>query len=112
MITRTSEAQQSAQANFKPEQLYLTGQKRRIVEWIQENGSITPAEAWDEIRCTKLATRIGEIERRSGYSFNREMVRKEDVCFMRYSFAKGLTALSYMLPEDCEIAEALRQVEC
>lgn len=112
MATRTTKTQKAAQANFKPEQLYLTGQKRKIVEWIQENGSITPMEAWDEIRCTKLATRIGEIERRSGYSFNREKVKTGDTSFMRYSFPRGLTAIHFLLPEDCEVAEALMRVEC
>ena len=108
----TTDNQQAAQAQFKPEQLYLTGQKRKIVEWIQEHGSITPMDAWDEIHCTKLATRIGEIERRSGYLFNREKVKAGDTSFMRYSFPRGLTAIHYLLPEDCVVAEALRNVEC
>lgn len=111
MTTGTSKTQKSAQANFKPEQLYLTGQKRKIVEWIRDNGGITPVDAWNEIHCTKLATRIGEIERRSGYSFNREKVKSGDTSFMRYSFPRGLTAIHFLLPEDCVVAEALMRAD-
>ena len=110
MTTGTSEAQRAAEVRFKPEQFYLTGQKRMIVDYIAEHGSITPMEAWDECRCTKLATRIGEIERRSGYVFDRKMERTEDVCFMRYSFASGLSAISYLLPTDEKVADMLREM--
>ena len=106
----TTQTQKAAQAEFKPDSLYLKGQKKRIVDYIAEHGSITPMEAWDECRCTKLATRIGEIERRSGYVFNRKMERTEDVCFMRYSFASGLSAISYLLPTDEKVADMLREM--
>ena len=108
--TGTSEAQRQAEVNFKPEKLYLTGQKRKIVEWIAKNGSITPMDAIHGFSCTKLATRIGEIERRSGYLFDKEMERTEGACYMRYSFARGLSAEDYMLPEDPVVAKALNEI--
>lgn len=108
----TSEKQRAAEKEFRPTEKKLKGQKADILIYIYTHGSITPAEAWEILHCTKLATRIGEIERRSGYAFNREKVKAGDTSFMRYSFPRGLTAIHYLLPEDCEVAEALMRVEC
>ena len=97
MAKTITEAQLKAEANFKPEMFRLTGQKKAIVAYIAEHGSITPLEAIVDkrIHSMKLATRIGEIETRCGYVFNREMVQDGDVRYMRYSFAKGLKAEDY-----------------
>lgn len=36
-------------------------QKERIIEYMRDNGSITPAEAFGELGITKLSTRVGEL---------------------------------------------------
>ncbi len=41
--------------------------KKMILAYMREYGKITPMEAWDNIGCTKLATRIGEL-RRAGHN--------------------------------------------
>lgn len=47
-------------------------QKVRIIKYIKEFGSISPIQAFTDLGITKLSTRIGELERESGYSFVRE----------------------------------------
>lgn len=47
-------------------------QHQKILEYIRKNGSITPMEAIQEIGCTKLATRVGELKR-AGYNITGEM---------------------------------------
>lgn len=105
----TTQTQKAAQAEFKPDFLYLKGQKKRIVDFIEEHGSITQAQAWKYIHCSKLSTRIGEIERRCGYVFNREKEATEETFFLRYSFAGNLGAESYRLPTSEEIVRIMRQ---
>ena len=38
-----------------------TNQRTAIVSYLKQYGSITPMQAFDELNCTKLATRIGEL---------------------------------------------------
>lgn len=104
-----TQSQKAAQAEFKPESLYLSGQKKKIVDYIEKHGSITPGEAWDDFHCTKLSTRIGEIERRCGYVFNREKETTEQTYYLRYSFAGNLGAESYRLPTSEEIVRIMRE---
>ena len=47
-------------------------QHQRIIQYMQDFGSITPMEAFSELGITKLATRIGEIAQR-GHGISREM---------------------------------------
>lgn len=91
-----TEKQRSAEATFKPSGKKLTGQKLEIVVFIHTHGSITPKEAWNELNCTKLATRIGEIERRCGVEFKKEMEDNGSSRYMRYSFQDGYDAFDYM----------------
>lgn len=37
-------------------------QTRKIMEYIEEHGSITQAEAWEHLRCSRLAARIAELK--------------------------------------------------
>lgn len=37
-------------------------QRKRIIEYMQKYGKITPMDAWDAIGCTKLSTRVGELK--------------------------------------------------
>ena len=63
-------------------------QHQRIIQYMQDFGSITPMEAFSELGITKLATRIGEIAQR-GHGISREMETAknrygETVRYMRY----------------------------
>ena len=62
-------------------------QHEEILQYIAENGSITPMEAWD-MGITKLATRISEMIS-AGYKFTKTVERKKNrhgkpVHYMRY----------------------------
>lgn len=92
----TSEKQRAAEVNFKPTTKKLTGQKLEIVVYIYTHGSITPMEAWGELNCTKLATRIGEIEKRCGVEFNHQKESNGSSSYMRYSFKEGYGVMDYM----------------
>lgn len=64
-------------------------QAERIIEYINEFGSITPMEAFQDLGITKLATRISEM-RKAGIEFNKDYVKSknrygEPVMYMRYS---------------------------
>ena len=64
-------------------------QGERIIRYIEENGSITPIEAFTYLGITKLATRVSEMKK-DGVVFCQEMVTSknrygEDVHYMRYS---------------------------
>ena len=45
-------------------------QRERILQYIEEKGSITALEAVREIGCTQLSARLCELEKR-GYVFNK-----------------------------------------
>ena len=91
-----TDKQREAEIKFKPTSKALSGQKLQIVSYIDTFGSITPAAAWDYLNCTKLATRIGEIERRCGIEFHKQMEDNGSSRYMRYSFAEGYGILDYM----------------
>ena len=91
-----TQKQREAEANFKPTQKKLSGQKLEILVYVNTHGSITPKDAWNELNCTKLATRIGEIERRCGVEFKKEMEGNGSSRYMRYSFAEGYGVMDYM----------------
>ena len=63
----------------------------RILQYLDDFGSISPMEAFYDLGITKLATRISEM-RKNGYSFNQKMESKKNrygqtVSYMRYSKA-------------------------
>lgn len=92
----TTERQRAAEATYKPTANKLKGQKLAILVYIYTHGSITPMDAIHEIHCTKLATRIGEIERRCGVDFKHEMEDNGTSRYMRYSFKEGYGVMDYM----------------
>lgn len=68
-------------------------QKQRIIQYIEQFGSITPMEAYGDLGITKLATRISEM-RKGGMEFKIEMEQgknrfQEPVRYARYSFPDG-----------------------
>lgn len=48
-------------------------QTRRVFDFIQRHGSITPRQAEDELGCMRLAARIAEIKE-EGYAVKTEIV--------------------------------------
>lgn len=48
-------------------------QRDMILQYMRENGSITPMEAIEHIGCTKLATRVSELIR-DGYEIVKETI--------------------------------------
>lgn len=66
-------------------------QKERIVQYLDDFGSITTMEAFSDLGITRLASRIHELVR-NGLPIKKEMVSSknrygEEVHFMRYSKA-------------------------
>ena len=69
-----------------------TSQCDRIVEYMEKYGSITQLQAYIDIGCWRLASRISDLKRQ-GYSIKREMVKVknrygEEVPVARYSLAE------------------------
>lgn len=70
-------------------------QKERIINYIKENGSITPLDAFNYLGITKLATVISLMKREDKitfyqnfeYAYNRY---KEKVSYMRYWLDKDI----------------------
>ena len=65
-------------------------QRERIIRYIEDFGSITPAEAVEQLGCYKLATRVSEIIREGSFPIRKEMETAknrydETVRYMRYS---------------------------
>ena len=64
-------------------------QTEKIIEYIQENGSITPVDALKEIGCMRLASRMCDIKK-MGYAVNKKMETAtnrngERVMYARYT---------------------------
>ncbi len=67
-------------------------QCEKIVEYMQKYGTITQAQAYVDIGCWRLASRISDLKRR-GYAIRSEMIKVknrdgEDVPIARYSLAE------------------------
>ena len=63
-------------------------QQYRIYKYLEEHGSITPLDAYNDLGITKLATHISEM-RAKGFTFKQERESgknryNEDVNYMRY----------------------------
>ena len=63
-------------------------QRDRVLQFMNEHGSITAYEAFTEIGCTQLSARICELQR-EGYIFSTELIknvnRYGDRChYLRY----------------------------
>lgn len=63
-------------------------QCNEILEYIENHGSITSMEAFQEIGCTRLASRIHDLKR-LGHNISSEMVsgknrKKQTVQYKRY----------------------------
>lgn len=90
--------QLNAEVEFSPTAQSKKTQHTRILETIREQGFISKWGAIYDVRlkCSKLATRIGEIERKSGLQFTRERMfavenGRRYFQGMRYSVPEGHT---------------------
>ena len=68
-------------------------QREEILEYLNEHGSITPMQAWNELFITKLATRISEM-RKDGIKFKIEYIAHKNIYgrtvrYAKYSLAEG-----------------------
>ena len=93
-----TQKQDAAEATIAPK-VARRSQHQRILDHIAQYGSITPWAAIHavSVHCTKLATRIGEIERKCGHEFQHSMQWTTDAdgrrrpLGMKYTIHEGLT---------------------
>lgn len=71
-------------AKFEPK---LAPQHRKILDFIQEKGSLTTLEAAIHLKITKLPTRMSEL-RRMGYTFHVAQESGDGTRWNRYSNAR------------------------
>lgn len=69
-------------------------QKQQILEYMQRNGGITPAEAYEHIGCLRLAARIHDL-RVDGHDIVADIVgaqnrHGEKVYFTRYRLRRAV----------------------
>lgn len=67
-------------------------QCERIVDYIEQFGSISPLEAFRDLGITKLATRISEM-RKQGKEFKQEYMKAQN------RFGETVHYMRYYLPE-------------
>ena len=67
-------------------------QTSRIIQYMQDFGSITSREAMNDLGCMRLASRISELKR-AGYKINRRMVK------VRNRYGEECTVAEYSLAE-------------
>ena len=62
-------------------------QNEMIIKYIREFGSITTLQAFKDLGCTRLASRINDLKRQ-GYSFKDEFVTSKNRCGAKVSYKK------------------------
>lgn len=91
--------EQKAAQEFAPAPATKKTQQAKILDTIAKQGWISKWGAIYDVslHCSKLSTRIGEIEERCGHRFDRERIYQADgnggryFVGMRYKLPKGLT---------------------
>lgn len=81
-----TQAQQQAEQNATPNK---TTQYKKITEWLDRFGFITPLACMRSVPMitTKLSTRIGEMERKTGVTLKREVQQPSK--FVKYSATRA-----------------------
>lgn len=59
-----------------------------ILQFMRDNGGITPGQAMDELGCYRLGARIWDLRHKYGYNIKTEMVQKRNRYGVMVSFAK------------------------
>lgn len=93
-------AQMTAEAEYKPTSLSIISQHEAILRGMERYGRMYPMLAIHAYGITKLSTRIGEIERKSGLRFDRQRVdavtRYGRKChYMQYTVPEGKTVSDF-----------------
>ena len=70
----------------------MKSQCERIIDYINEFGSITTLDAFNDLGCTRLASRINDLKKQ-GYKFNKKSEKGknrfgETTHYIRYSLAE------------------------
>ena len=70
----------------------MKSQKEEVLDYIQENGSISSWEAYSELGITQLGARIDQLKK-EGYFFETEWIQKKNrkgknVNFKKYRLCK------------------------
>lgn len=90
-----NDKQTTAQIQCAPEPRVKRSQQQRILDTIRKQGFITSWGAIHDqlLHCTKLSTRIGEIERKYGHEFVHESLRGSDnrITGTKYYLPQGMT---------------------
>lgn len=78
-----------------------TSQCEKIVEYMKKHGSITQMQAFVDIGCWRLASRINDLKKK-GYAIKREMISVknrygEKVPIAKYSLMEGETDADYRM---------------
>lgn len=65
-------------------------QKNMILDYLKENGSITPLEAMREFGCMRLAAQIYKLKHNDGYEIETSTVDTKnrfgmDTCYAKYT---------------------------
>ena len=76
-------------------------QQKMILQYMEDFGSITPAEAMEDIGCYRLGARIYDLKHR-GYTIRTEMVEKTN------RFGKKVRVASYSLEKEAKNASRIQ----
>lgn len=65
-------------------------QKNMILDYLKENGSITPLEAMREFGCMRLSAQIYKLKHNDGYDIQTSMQNSKnrfgmDTCYAKYT---------------------------
>lgn len=90
----------AAQEEYTPSERARQTQCQRVLDYIDRFGGITSAGAMHSFGCSRLASRISDIESRSGRRFKRTRERVitrlgQRATIVRYSYEDGLTREDY-----------------
>lgn len=78
-------------------------QKQRVIKYIKDFGSITPAEAFTELGAYRLSAIIYDLKHKDGYNIKTEIERGKNrygdsTCFARYSFIEQDEEIMNLIP--------------
>lgn len=79
-------------------------QNEMIIKYIKEHGSITTLQAFRDIGCTRLASRINDLKN-EGYRFRDEFVTRKNRYGVKVSYKKY-----YLEEDDGTMDKAIQEV--
>lgn len=99
-MTHLTQNQIEAQEVYAPTERKRQTQCQRVLDYIDRFGGITSMGALHSFGCARLASRISDIENRSGRRFKRTREKVitrlgQKAVIVRYSYEDGLTREDY-----------------